>query len=91
MIEDTKKWVLSPERKAPKVTREYTAKHLDTMLNKFLKTMQTTATRLQEKLLIVPIIVSGSGLVNARALPQALRTARKPQMMEKAEIFVIFV
>ena len=26
MIEDTKKWVLSPERKAPKATREYTAK-----------------------------------------------------------------
>jgi hypothetical protein len=41
MIEDTKKWVLSPERKAPKVTREYTAKHLDTVLDKFLKTMQT--------------------------------------------------
>ena len=50
MIEDTKKWVLSPERKAPKVTREYTAKHLDTVLDKFLKTMQTTAARLQEKL-----------------------------------------
>ena len=51
MIEDTKKWVLSPERKAPKATREYTAKHLDNVLDKFLKTMQTTATRLQEKLL----------------------------------------
>ena len=47
MIEDTKKWVLSPERKAPKAIREYTAKHLDTVLDKFLKTMQTTAARLQ--------------------------------------------
>ena len=51
MIEDTKKWVLSPERKAPQATREYAAHHLDTVLDKFLKTMQTTATRLQEKLL----------------------------------------
>ncbi|MEE0792883.1 MAG: hypothetical protein U0M24_08040, partial [Faecalibacterium prausnitzii] len=51
MIEDTKRWVLSPERKAPQATREYTAKHLDTVLDKFLKTMQTTAARLQEKLL----------------------------------------
>ena len=51
MIEDTKKWVLSPERKAPQSTREYTAKHLDSVLDKFLKTMQTTAARLQEKLL----------------------------------------
>ena len=47
MIEDTKRWVLSPERKAPKATREYTAKHLDSVLDKFLKTMQTTAARLQ--------------------------------------------
>ena len=47
MIEDTKKWVLSPERKAPKATREYAAHRLDTVLDKFLKTMQTTATRLQ--------------------------------------------
>ena len=30
MIEDTKKWVLSPERKAPQVTREYAAHRLDT-------------------------------------------------------------
>ena len=51
MIEDTKKWVLSPERKAPQPTREYAAHRLDTVLNKFLKTMQTTAARLQEKLL----------------------------------------
>ena len=41
MIEDTKRWVLSPERKAPQATREYAAKHLDGVLNKFLKTMQT--------------------------------------------------
>ena len=51
MIEDTKKWVLSPERKAPQATREYAAHRLDTVLDKFLKTMQTTAIRLQEKLL----------------------------------------
>ena len=46
MIEDTKKWVLSPERKAPQATREYAAHRLDTVLDKFLKTMQTTAARL---------------------------------------------
>ena len=51
MIEDTKKWVLSPERKAPQTTREYAAHRLDTVLDKFLKTMQTTTARLQEKLL----------------------------------------
>ena len=39
MIEDTKKWVLSPERKAAQSTREYAAHRLDDVLNKFLKTM----------------------------------------------------
>ena len=48
MIEDTKKWVLS---KAPQTTREYAANRLNNVLNKFLKTMQTTAARPQEKLL----------------------------------------
>ena len=57
MIEDTKKWVLSPERKAPKSTREYTAKHLDTVLDKFLKTMQTyTQSVAMVQNLIVPYI-----------------------------------
>ena len=67
MIEDTKKWVLSPERKAPKATREYTAKHLDSMLDKFLKTMQTTATRLQEKLLKPEVRQKGKEQVKEKA------------------------
>ena len=54
MIEDTKKWVLSPERKAPKATREYAAHRLDTVLDKFLKTMQTTATRPKQRLVSAP-------------------------------------
>ena len=65
MIEDTKKWVLSPERKAPKATREYTAKHLDSVLDKFLKTMQTTAARLQAE--------------QAQRKPEEPHTAEKPE------------
>ena len=61
MIEDTKKWVLSPERKAPQATREYAAHRLDTVLDKFLKTMQTTAARLQEKLLKTGSSAEGQG------------------------------
>ena len=87
MIEDTKKWVLSPERKAPKATREYTAKHLDSMLDKFLKTMQTTATRLQEKLLKPEVRQKGKEQVKEKARDsvlqllnrlQAEQTQRKP-------------
>ena len=94
MIEDTKKWVLSPERKAPKVTREYTAKHLDTVLDKFLKTMQTTATRLQEKLLKPDVRQKGKEQVKEKARDsvlqllsrlQAEQAQRKPSVPPTAE------
>ena len=94
MIEDTKKWVLSPERKAPKATREYTAKHLDSVLDKFLKTMQTTATRLQEKLLKPEVRQKGKEQVKEKARDsvlqllnrlQAEQTQRKPGEQHTAE------
>ena len=94
MIEDTKKWVLSPERKAPKVTREYTATHLDTVLDKFLKTMQTTTTRLQEKLLKPEVRQKGKEQVKEKARDsvlqllnrlQAEQAQRKPSVPPTAE------
>ena len=94
MIEDTKKWVLSPERKAPKATREYTAKHLDTVLDKFLKTMQTTAARLQEKLLKPEVRQKGKEQIKEKARDsvlqllnrlQAEQTQRKPSAPPTAE------
>ena len=94
MIEDTKKWVLSPERKAPQATREYTAKHLDSVLDKFLKTMQTTATRLQEKLLKPETRQKGKEQVKEKARDsvlqllsrlQAEQTQRKPSALSTAE------
>ena len=93
-IEDTKKWVLSPERKAPKATREYTAKHLDTVLDKFLKTMQSTAARLQEKLLKPEVRQKGKEQVKEKARDsvlqllsrlQAEQTQRKPGEQHTAE------
>ena len=93
MIEDTKKWVLSPERKAPKATREYTAKHLDGVLNKFLKTMQTASAVCRSS------AEAGSpaegqrtgqgestGFRSATAVPlQAEQTQRKPSAPPAAE------
>lgn len=73
MIEDTKKWVLSPERKAPQATREYAAHRLDTVLGKFLKTMQTTAARLQEKLLKPEARQKGKEQVKEKARDSVLQ------------------
>ena len=94
MIEDTKKWVLSPERKAPQATREYAAHRLDGVLDKFLKTMQTTATRLQEKLLKPDVRQKGKEQVKEKARDsvlqllsrlQAEQTQRKPSAPPTAE------
>ena len=94
MIEETKKWVLSPERKAPQATREYAAHRLDGVLDKFLKTMQTTATRLQEKLLKPETRQKGKEQVKEKARDsvlqllsrlQAEQTQRKPSALSTAE------
>ena len=79
MIEETKKWVLSPERKAPKATREYAAHRLDGVLDKFLKTMQTTATRLQEKLLRPEIRQKGKEQVREKARDSVLQLLSRLQ------------
>ena len=79
MIEDTKKWVLSPERKAPQPTREYAAHRLDDVLNKFLKTMQTTATRLQEKLLKPEVRQKGKEQVKEKARDSVLQLLNRLQ------------
>ena len=97
MIEDTKKWVLSPERKAPQATREYVAHRLDGVLDKFLKTMQTTAARLQEKLLKPEVRQKGKEQVKEKArdsvlqllnrlqAEQAQRKSSAPPTAEKSE------
>ena len=79
MIEDTKKWVLSPERKAPQTTREYAAHRLDTVLDKFLKTMQTTTTRLQEKLLKPEVRQKGKDQVKEKARDSVLQLLNRLQ------------
>ena len=79
MIEDTKKWVLSPERKAPQPTREYAAHRLDTVLDKFLKTMQTTAARLREKLLKPEVRQKGKEQVKEKARDSVLQLLSRLQ------------
>ena len=79
MIEDTKKWVLSPERKAAQSTIEYAAHRLDDVLNKFLKTMQTTATRLQDKLLKPEVRQKGKEQVKEKARDSVLQLLNRLQ------------
>ena len=79
IIEDTKRWVLSPERKAPQATREYTAKHLDGVLNKFLKTIQTASARLQKALLKPEVRQKGKEQVKEKARDSVLQLLSRLQ------------
>ena len=71
--------MLSPERKAPQSTREYTAKHLDSVLDKFLKTMQTASARLQEALLKPEVRQKGKEQVKEKARDSVLQLLNRLQ------------
>ena len=58
----------STENQGDKI-REYAAHRLDTVLDKFLKTMQTTAIRLQEELLKPEVRQKGKEQVKEKAPP----------------------
>ena len=51
LVEETKKWVLSPERKAPKKEREYAAVRLDGVIHKIKNVMQTALAKIQQTLM----------------------------------------
>ena len=51
LIEETKKWVLSPERKAPKKERDYAAARLDGVITKIKRVMQNALAKIQKTLM----------------------------------------
>ena len=59
--------------------REYTAKHLDGVLNKFLKTMQTASARLQEALLKPEVRQKGKEQVKEKARDSVLQLLNRLQ------------
>ena len=69
----------SPELKAPQAKREYAAHRLDTELDTFLKAMQTTATRLQEKLLKLEVRQKGKEQVKEKARDSVLQLLSRLQ------------
>ena len=71
---------MSPERKVPQATREYAAHRLDGVLDKFLKTMQTTTARLQEKLLRPEVRQKGKEQVKEKARDSVLQLLNRLQV-----------
>ena len=67
LVEETKNWVLSPERKAPKREREYAAARLNGVVSKIKNAMQLALTKIQKKLLQPEMKQSGKEQIKEKA------------------------
>lgn len=67
MISEYKKWILEPERKAPKDKREYTAKRLDTLMDKISMTAQKAVITFKHNLMKPELKKAGTEQVREKA------------------------
>ena len=67
LVEETKKWVLSPERKAPKKEREYAAARLDGVIHKIKNVMQTALAKIQQTLMQPEVKRAGKEQIKEKA------------------------
>ena len=67
LVEETKKWVLSPERKAPKKEREYAAERLDGVITKIKNAMQHALANIQRTLMQPEVKQAGKEQVKKKA------------------------
>ena len=67
LIEETKKWVLSPERKAPKKEREYAAARLDGVVKKIKNAMQNALANIRKTLMQPETKQAGKAQIKEKA------------------------
>ena len=66
-MEQSKTWVLSPERKASKKECEYAAKRLDGVITKITNAMKTTLQKIQVNLMKPEIRKTGTEQIKQKA------------------------
>ena len=67
LIEETKKWVLSPERKASKKERDYAAARLDGVITKIKRVMQNALAKIQQTLMQPEVKKAGKEQIKEKA------------------------
>ena len=67
LVEESKKWVLSPERKAPKKEREYAAERLDGVITKIKNAMQHALAKIQRTLMQTEVKQAGKEQIKKKA------------------------
>ena len=77
LVEETKNWVLSPERKAPQKEREYAAARLDGVISKIKNAMQSALTKIQKKLMQPEVKQAGKQQIQEKAKESILAFLKK--------------
>ena len=77
LVEETKNWVLSPERKAPQKEREYAAARLDGVISKIKNAMQSALTKIQKKLMQPEVKQAGKQQIQEKAKESILAFLNK--------------
>ena len=72
LVEESKNWVLSPERKASKKEREYAAKRLDGVIAKIKNAMQNAVLKIQNKLMQPEVKKAGTEEIKKQARTSVL-------------------
>ena len=67
LVEETKKWVLSPERKAPQKERDYAAARLDGVITKIKRVMQNALAKIQKTLMQPEVKKAGKEQIKEKA------------------------
>ena len=67
LVEESKKWVLSPERKAPKKERDYAAARLDGVITKIKRVMQSALAKIQKTLMQPEVKKAGKEQIKKKA------------------------
>lgn len=79
LVEESKKWVLSPERKASKKEREYAAVRLDGVITKIRNAMQNSLEKFKEKLMKPAAKKQAVEQIKAQARPSVMEKLRRKQ------------
>ena len=77
LIDEAKKWVLSPERKAPKKERDYAAARLDGVITKIKRVMQNALAKIQKTLMQPEVKKAGKEQIKEKARESILEKLAK--------------
>ena len=80
LVEESKNWVLSPERKASKKEREYAAKRLDVIIAKIKNAMQNAVQKIQNKLMQPEVKRTGTEQIKTKARTSVLSKLAKAKI-----------